>query len=89
MTILSPIPIQQSRSPIPTGETDDIYPAVFQFKHCRIIRCKDDIQWIVQLRISDRWRSASYHIHWSSLINRYADDYPIPEVEPDRPVAPL
>ena len=33
----------------------------------RIIRCKDDIQYIVQQFKQPIWRSESYHVEWESI----------------------
>ena len=33
----------------------------------RIIRCKDDIQYIVQQFKKPTWRSDSYHVEWESI----------------------
>ena len=33
----------------------------------RIIRCKDDIQFIVQQFKRPTWRSQSYHVEWESI----------------------
>ena len=33
----------------------------------RIIRCKDDIQYIVQKFKRPTWRSDSYHVEWESI----------------------
>lgn len=43
-------------------ETDDDYDHVVARlgpKH-RVIECKDDIQWILQERIAERWRSQKF-----------------------------
>jgi hypothetical protein len=37
----------------------------------RIIKSRDDIQWIVQLFSGGRWRSKSYHRERLSIIRRY------------------
>ena len=45
------------------------YPALWK-SNCnrwRIIRCKDDIQFIVQQFKRPTWRSDSYHVEWSSI----------------------
>ena len=33
----------------------------------RIIRCNDNIQYIVQQYKTPKWRSESYHVEWSSM----------------------
>ena len=52
-------------------ETNPEYPAICQFDRYRVIRCKDDIQFIVQEFYGNRWRNLSYHVYWSSLSRRY------------------
>ena len=40
----------------------------------RIIVCKDDIQYIYQIKDGkDDWRGVSYHTEWGSLDRRYPD----------------
>ena len=40
----------------------------------RVIVCKDDIQYIYQIKDGkDDWRGQSYHTDWSSLHRRYPD----------------
>jgi hypothetical protein len=40
----------------------------------RVIVCKDDIQYIYQIKDGkDDWRGVSYHTEWSSLHRRYPD----------------
>ena len=45
------------------------YPQLWQSKckQWRIIRCKDDIQFIVQQFKQPTWRSESYHVEWESI----------------------
>ena len=38
-----------------------------------IIRCKDDIQFIVQQFKRPTWRSDSYHVEWESISLIHAD----------------
>jgi hypothetical protein len=73
----SPIVPQDAR-PARLGETDDAYPAIYAEPTLRIIRCKDDIQWIAQLRLGGRWRSKSFHRSWTSLHERYRKLHDIP-----------
>ena len=40
----------------------------------RIIRCKDDIQYIVQQYKTPKWRSESYHVDWSSISLIHGDN---------------
>jgi hypothetical protein len=45
------------------------YPSLWQ-SICgkwRVIRCRDDIQFIVQQYKSPKWRSESYHVEWESI----------------------
>lgn len=55
-------------------ETSESYPIIWLDEKAglRLIRCKDDIQWIVQLRQSSRWRSRSY----STDLPTFFRDYP-------------
>lgn len=39
----------------------------------RVIRCKDNIQWIVQIWQSPKWRNMSYHQQWWSISYRWAE----------------
>ena len=45
------------------------YPHLWKSKckQFRIIRCKDDIQYIVQQFKQPTWRSQSYHVEWESI----------------------
>lgn len=45
------------------------YPTLWRSacKKYRIIRCKDDIQYIVQQFKQPIWRSESYHVEWNSI----------------------
>ena len=56
------------------SETSETYPNIWldDVAGLRLIRCKDDIQWIVQLRQSSRWRSRSY----STDLPTFFRDYP-------------
>ena len=43
--------------------------------HCenlRVIRCKQNIQFIVQVWQSPKWRSLSYHTDWRSVSMRWS-----------------
>ena len=40
----------------------------------RIIRCKDDIQFIVQQFKRPPWRSESYHVEWNSISLIHGDE---------------
>lgn len=58
-------------------ETDDAYIGVIIARgNWRVIRCSDGIQWIVQTRApratsSKAWRSLSFHVERSSLVNAW------------------
>jgi len=62
------------------SESDDRYPSVCSWSvqtgkttaHWRVIRCRDDLQWIVQRKMgvgSKQWRGHSYHTAPDSLIS--------------------
>ena len=57
-----------------TRETPD-YPILWRpvCKKYRIIRCKDDIQYIVQQFKQPTWRSDSYHVEWESIGLRHGE----------------
>ena len=40
-------------------------------KFYRIIRCSDDIQYILQRFSRPDWRGFSYHVEWSSIVYRF------------------
>ena len=56
-------------------ETAEAYPVIWLDEEAglRLIRCKDDIQWIVQLRQSSRWRSRSYSTDTLTLFRDYPE----------------
>ena len=58
-----------------SAETSDSYPTIWldEGAGLRLIRCKDDIQWIVQLRQSNRWRSRSYSTDTVTLFRDYPE----------------
>ena len=58
------------RITLPESHPD--YPCVWQseFGRWRVIRCVDDIQYIVQQYRSPKWRSKSYHRDWYSIEKR-------------------
>ena len=42
-------------------ETDDAYPCIAKITPTlRVINCKDDMQWIVQVLQGDQWRGVSF-----------------------------
>ena len=61
------------------------YPYLWQSQceKVRIIRCKDDLQNIVQAWQSPKWRNLSYHTDWSSTSRRWVE-LNTPSVMPDR-----
>jgi hypothetical protein len=67
------------------SETSKQYPYLWQSQceKVRIIRCKGDLQNIVQAWQSPKWRSLSYHTDWSSIGRRWIE-LNIPDVKPSR-----
>ena len=60
---------------ISAAESHPDYPSIIQ-SNCgnwRVIRCPDDLQWIVQQYRSPKWRNKSYHREWWSIEERYAN----------------
>jgi hypothetical protein len=57
------------------AETSDSYPTIWLDKNAglRLIRCEGDIQFIVQLRQSNRWRSRSYSTDTLTLFRDYPE----------------
>ena len=57
------------------SETAEAYPVIWLDKEAdlRVIRCRDEIQWIVQLRQSGRWRSRSYSTDLPTLFRDYPE----------------
>ena len=59
------------RITLPESHSD--YPSVWR-SECgswRVIRCVDDIQYIVQQYRTPKWRSKSYHKEWRSIEKRW------------------
>jgi hypothetical protein len=52
------------------SESDDAYPCILRRRRVRVIQCREDIQWIVQVRYGNRWRNVSYHRDREALIER-------------------
>ena len=52
------------------------YPTLFKSTcgQWRIIRCKDDIQFIVQQYKTPKWRGESYHVEWASIALIHGDN---------------
>lgn len=60
---------------LPEGHPD--YPALW-LSDCgkwRVIRCVDDLQYIVQNYRSPKWRNKSYHKEWLSMELRWGNDF--------------
>ena len=59
--------------PIIIPEYHQDYPSLWvsECKRFRLIRCKDDHQWIVQKFLSPKYRSVSYHRDWKAMIERW------------------
>ena len=58
-------------------EKHNDYPALW-YSDCRfyrIIRCPDNIQYILQRFSRPDWRGFSYHVEWSSIVYRFGDLY--------------
>jgi hypothetical protein len=57
------------------SETAEAYPTIWldEDSGLRLVRCQDDIQWIVQLRQSSRWRSRSYSTDTRTLFRDYPE----------------
>ena len=51
------------------SETSEAYPNIWLDEEAGLclIRCKDDIQWIVQLRRSSRWRNRTFHTDTTTI----------------------
>jgi len=49
------------------------YPVLWysDCKFYRIIRCPDNIQYILQRYLRPDWRGFSYHVQWSSITSRF------------------
>ena len=64
-------------------ESSKEYPYLWlsKCKKSRIIRCKDDLQWIVQAWQSPKWRNLSYHTEWNSIAMRWSA-LNVPEAQP-------
>ena len=55
-------------------EKDDAYPIVARLnERWRVIRCADDIQWILQKHSGGRWRGNSFHRDRDVLLQRIAE----------------
>ena len=58
---------------ISLSENHPDYPALW-VSDCgkwRVIRCVDDLQYIVQHYRSPKWRNKSYHKEWQSIEKRW------------------
>jgi hypothetical protein len=67
------------------SETSKQYPYLWQSQceKVRVIRCKGDLQNIVQAWQSPKWRNLSYHTDWNSISRRWVE-LNIPDVKPSR-----
>ena len=56
-------------------ESHPDYPSIKQSQcgNWRVIRCPDELQWIVQRYRSPKWRNKSYHREWWSIEKRWGD----------------
>ena len=77
------------------NETDDSFPTLWRSpcNKARIIRCKDDLQYIVQGQQGGRWRNVSYHfgqgsLGWSSIHYRHAMTNEFQTLPDDPPTGP-
>ena len=61
--------------PITIPEYNLDYPSLWvsKCKRFRLIRCKDDHQWIVQKFLTPKYRSVSYHRDWDAMIKRWKE----------------
>ena len=67
------------------SESSNQYPYLSQ-SQCelfRVIRCKDDLQQVVQAYQAPKWRNLSYHTDWDSIGRRWVE-LNIPDVMPSR-----
>ena len=64
------------------------YPTLWQStcKKFRIIRCCDDLQYIMQSFRTPKWRSLSYHRKYESLLFRWSSMPDLPEQSPYKAV---
>ena len=75
--------MQHQKISPPENQKD--YPCLWK-SNCKqvcIIRCKDDLQRIVQAYQSPKWRNLSYHTDWNSIGRRWIE-LDIPSVIPSR-----
>lgn len=58
---------------IPENHPD--YPELWvsKCKAYRLIRCVDDIQWILQKYNAPKFRNLSYHMYYESLLSRWSN----------------
>ena len=75
-------------SAIVESSTDHPYLWLSECQKFRIIRCKDDLQWIVQAWQSPKWRNLSYHTDWDSICMRWSE-FNIPAQQPVISQSPL
>jgi len=73
-----------------TPESSTDYPMLW-LSDCgkaRVIRCKHDIQFIVQVWQAPKWRSLSYHTDWGSVSMRWSE-LDIPAEQPSSSLSKL
>jgi hypothetical protein len=65
------------------AESSAYYPYLWlsECKRFRIIRCKDDLQWIIQAWQSPKWRNLSFHSVWDSIAMRWSS-LNVPDTQP-------
>mgnify|MGYP001255546194 FL=1 len=70
-------------------EKHNYYPALWysDCKFYRIIRCPDNIQYILQRFSRPDWRGFSYHVDWSSIVYRFGDLYTYRNLPSETPEA--
>ena len=67
------------------SESSNQYPYLWQ-SQCelfRVIRCKDNLQQVVQAWQSPKWRNLSHHTDWNSIGRRWIE-LDIPSVIPSK-----
>jgi len=66
----------QERITLPEFHPD--YPSLWESPcgKARIIRCPDDLQYIVQGYRTPKWRNLSYHTEWWSISFRWGNEQP-------------
>ena len=59
-------------------EFSQLYPHLWlsECKQWRIIRCCDDIQFVVMAWQAPKWRGRSYHTDYGSIVRRWSKTIP-------------